>query len=197
MHAPFPLRRPSVCLSMLAEMTVGASRPRLLPELCSAGTRLRWQRHLRSGTVVALCGLSLCAPGVVIKTRGRSRDSSGQSKGGRSTARPPYRDSTHCLSLSTYNAPGGLRQDPGSAAESQAGATYGNGSCEMRVLFSTHGRVDVEPPGHDDHGQNAHQVRHAGPDPLRAMVVTSPSASYIPESSRSRERKNLDLRWRI
>jgi hypothetical protein len=32
---------------------------------------------------------------------------------------------------------------------------------------------------------------------LRAMVVTSPSASYIPESSRSRERKNLDLRWRI
>ena len=42
------------------------------------------------------------------------------------------------LPLSIYSAPGGLRQDPGRAAESPAEArTCGNGGSEMRVLLST------------------------------------------------------------
>ena len=49
--------------------------------------------------------------------------------------------------LSTYSAPGGLRQDPGRAAESPAeGRTCGNGSRSMPVLLSTtQSRGDVEP----------------------------------------------------
>src|SRR5688500_8203638 len=55
--------------------------------------------------------------------------------------------STHSFPLSTYSAPGGLRQEPGRAAESPAEArTYGNGSRRMGVLVSTYGsRGDVEP----------------------------------------------------
>ncbi len=51
------------------------------------------------------------------------------------------------LPLSTYSAPGDLRQGPGRAGGSLAEArTYGNGSREMRVLLSTYGsRGDVEP----------------------------------------------------
>jgi hypothetical protein len=42
--------------------------------------------------------------------------------------------------LSIYSAPGGLRQDPGRAVESPAGARiHGNGSREMRVLSSAYG----------------------------------------------------------
>ncbi len=54
---------------------------------------------------------------------------------------------TYSVPLSTYSAPGGLRQDPGRAAESPAEArTCGNGSCDMRVFLSTTGsRGDVEP----------------------------------------------------
>jgi hypothetical protein len=62
-------------------------------------------------------------------------------------ARQPESRGTHSFPLSTYSAPGDLRQDPGRAAESSAEArTYGNGSREMRVLLSTYGsRGDVEP----------------------------------------------------
>ena len=43
----------------------------------------------------------------------------------------------HSLPLLTYTAHGGLRQDPGRAAQSSAEArTYGNGGSEMRVLLS-------------------------------------------------------------
>jgi len=54
---------------------------------------------------------------------------------------------THSFPLSTYSALGGLRQDPGRAVKSPAGArTCGNGSREMRVLLSAYGsRGDVEP----------------------------------------------------
>ena len=57
------------------------------------------------------------------------------------------KESTHSPPLSIYSAPGGLRQDPGRAAESLAGArTCGNGSREMRVLLPAYGsRGDVEP----------------------------------------------------
>jgi len=57
------------------------------------------------------------------------------------------KESTHSFPLPTYSAPGGLRQDPGRAAESPTKArTCGNGSREMRVLLSTYGsRGDVEP----------------------------------------------------
>ena len=53
----------------------------------------------------------------------------------------------HSFPLSTYSALVGLRQDPGSAAESPTEArTWGNGSREVRVLLSTYGsRGDVEP----------------------------------------------------
>jgi vancomycin aglycone glucosyltransferase len=62
-------------------------------------------------------------------------------------ARDAGKESTHSFPLSTYSAPGGLRQDPGRAAESPAKArTCGNGSREVRVLLSTYGsRGDVEP----------------------------------------------------
>jgi vancomycin aglycone glucosyltransferase len=51
------------------------------------------------------------------------------------------------LPLSTYSAPGGLRQDPGRAAQSSAEArTCGNGGYEVRVVLSAWGsRGDVEP----------------------------------------------------
>jgi hypothetical protein len=51
------------------------------------------------------------------------------------------------LPLSTYNAPGDLRQDPGRAAESPAEArTSGNGGRDVRVLSSTSDSCgDVEP----------------------------------------------------
>ncbi|MFF1655068.1 glycosyltransferase [Streptomyces sp. NPDC058255] len=54
---------------------------------------------------------------------------------------------SHSLPLSTYSAPGGLRQGPGGAAESPAEAGIcGTGSREVRVLLSTYGsRGDVEP----------------------------------------------------
>jgi hypothetical protein len=57
------------------------------------------------------------------------------------------KESAHSSPLSTYTAPGGLRQDPGHAAEWLAGArTYGNGGREMRVLLSTYdSRGGVEP----------------------------------------------------
>src|SRR6266542_604306 len=60
---------------------------------------------------------------------------------------PERRGRPDSFPLSTYSAPGDLRQDPGRAAESLAEArTYGNGSREMRVLLSTYGsRGDVEP----------------------------------------------------
>jgi len=50
--------------------------------------------------------------------------------------------------LSIYSAPGGLRQDPGRAVESPAGARIrGNGSREMRVLSSAFGsRGDLPCP---------------------------------------------------
>jgi len=53
----------------------------------------------------------------------------------------------HSFPLSTYSAPGGLRQDAGRAAESPAEArTCGNGSREVRVLLSTYdSRGGVEP----------------------------------------------------
>ena len=55
-------------------------------------------------------------------------------------ARDAGKESTPSLPLSTYSAPGGLRQDRGRAAESPAEArTYGNGGCEVRVLLSTYG----------------------------------------------------------
>ena len=60
------------------------------------------------------------------------------------------KESTHSSPLSTYSAPGGLRQDPGRAVESPAVTrTWGNGSSDMRVLLSAYGsRGDVEPrPG--------------------------------------------------
>jgi vancomycin aglycone glucosyltransferase len=49
--------------------------------------------------------------------------------------------------LSTYNAQGDLRQDPGRGAQSLAEArTCGNGGCDLRVLLSTWGsQGDVEP----------------------------------------------------
>lgn len=49
------------------------------------------------------------------------------------------KESTASLSLSTYSAPGGLRQDAGRAAQSPAKITrtYGNGRDEMRGLLST------------------------------------------------------------
>jgi uncharacterized protein with GYD domain len=58
---------------------------------------------------------------------------------------------THSLPLSTYTALGGLRQDPGRAAESLAEArTCGNGSRDARVLLSTYDlRGCVEPPPPD------------------------------------------------
>src|SRR5687768_7793409 len=55
---------------------------------------------------------------------------------------------TPLLPTSTYNASGGLRQDPGCAAESPAVARNRRklGSREVRVLLSTYGsRGDVEP----------------------------------------------------
>src|SRR5829696_2079364 len=57
------------------------------------------------------------------------------------------KEGIHSLPLSTYSAPGGLRQDPGRAAESPAEArTCGTGSRDVRVLLSTYGgRGDVEP----------------------------------------------------
>src|SRR6202023_870121 len=57
------------------------------------------------------------------------------------------KESTHSSPVSTYSAPGDLRQDPGRAVESPAEArTYGHGGREMRVLLSTYGgRGDVEP----------------------------------------------------
>ena len=56
-------------------------------------------------------------------------------------------ESTYSSPLSIYSAPGGLRQDPGHAVKSPAGArTCGNGSREVRVLLSTYGsRGDVGP----------------------------------------------------
>ena len=43
------------------------------------------------------------------------------------------------LSTSNLYGTGGLRQDPGRAAQSLAGArTYGNGNSQMRVLLSTY-----------------------------------------------------------
>jgi hypothetical protein len=62
-------------------------------------------------------------------------------------ARGAGKESAQSFPLSTYSAPGGLRQDPGRAAESLAEARIcGNGSREVRVLLSTDGsRGDVEP----------------------------------------------------
>ncbi len=60
------------------------------------------------------------------------------------------KESTHSPPFSIYSAPGGLRQDPGHAAQWSAGArNCGNGSREVRVLLSAYGsRGDVEPmPG--------------------------------------------------
>jgi hypothetical protein len=53
----------------------------------------------------------------------------------------------HSLPLSTYNGPGGLRQDPGRAAESSAEARInGNERRKMPVLLSTYdSRGGVEP----------------------------------------------------
>jgi hypothetical protein len=50
------------------------------------------------------------------------------------------------VSISNLYRTGGLRQDPGRAAESPAEArTYGNGSREMHVLVTTFGsRRDIE-----------------------------------------------------
>src|SRR6266508_2756741 len=46
---------------------------------------------------------------------------------------------TRASPLPIYTARGGLRQDPGRAAQSLAGArTYGNGNSQMRVLLSTY-----------------------------------------------------------
>jgi vancomycin aglycone glucosyltransferase len=57
------------------------------------------------------------------------------------------KEATHSSPLSTYSAPGGLRQDPGYAVESPAEArTCGNGSRERRVLLSAYdSRGGVEP----------------------------------------------------
>jgi hypothetical protein len=89
--------------------------------------------RLNSGVVAGV-------PGVVraFGESGRSSVHSGRSKGKGTTHSPPF---------SIYSAPGGLRQDPGRAAEWLAGArTYGNGSREMRVLLSTYdSRGGVEP----------------------------------------------------
>ena len=53
---------------------------------------------------------------------------------------------THSLPLSMYSAPGGLRQDPGNAAEWLAEArTYETGSREVRVLSTMGAREDVGP----------------------------------------------------
>ena len=62
-------------------------------------------------------------------------------------SREAGKESAYSLPLSTYSAVGGLRQDPGHAANSLAEArTRGNGGSEMRVLLSTFGsRGDVEP----------------------------------------------------
>ena len=73
-----------------------------------------------------------------VRGRGHPAAAGGQKKRQGDRARLP---------LSTYSASGGLRQDPGRAAESSAEArTCGNGSREVRVLLSTYGsRGDVEP----------------------------------------------------
>jgi vancomycin aglycone glucosyltransferase len=56
------------------------------------------------------------------------------------------KESTHPFPFSTYSALGGLRQDPGRAAESLAEARIcGNGSREVRVLSTYGSRGDVEP----------------------------------------------------
>jgi hypothetical protein len=55
------------------------------------------------------------------------------------TIRGEGKEGTHSLPLSAYTEPGGLRQDPGRAAQSPAEArTCGNGDSEMRVLLSTY-----------------------------------------------------------
>ena len=53
---------------------------------------------------------------------------------------------SHSLPLLTYSAPGGLRQDPGRAAESAAGPTTDEDmGHDVRVLLSTDGRRGDEP----------------------------------------------------
>jgi helix-turn-helix protein len=65
----------------------------------------------------------------------------------REVTRDTGKESTHSFPLSTYSAPGDLRQDPGRAAESPAEArTCGNGSCEMRVLLPTERLAGVGVP---------------------------------------------------
>src|SRR5262249_10586382 len=68
------------------------------------------------------------------------------------TAHKKRKERAYPFPLSTYSAPGGLRQDPGHAAQSSAGARNRGrkprktGGHEMRVLLSTYGsRGDVEP----------------------------------------------------
>jgi len=77
----------------------------------------------------------------------RTRRAAASRGGCPSKADDKGKESTHPFPLSTYSAPGDLRQDPGRAVESPAEArTCGNGSREMRVLLSTYGsRGDVEP----------------------------------------------------
>jgi hypothetical protein len=89
------------------------------------GTRNRRHRHGRLDVARLCFGRSLSVH-------------NGQQKG---------KESTHSLPLSTYSAPGALRQDPGRAAEFAGRIQYlGDGSRDMRVLRAMYGeRGDVEP----------------------------------------------------
>jgi hypothetical protein len=66
------------------------------------------------------------------------------------SGRSPGKESIHSSPLSIYSAPGGLRQDPGRAAEWPAeGRNYGNGDREMQVLlaYGSRGGIGVMPAG--------------------------------------------------
>src|SRR5664279_932918 len=73
----------------------------------------------------------------------RIRDGPGNQGGRTLGSRALVLTEYHPPPLSTYSAPGGLRQDPGRAAESPAEATISrNGGREMRVLSTYDSRGD-------------------------------------------------------
>src|SRR6266508_562135 len=89
---------------------------------------------------------------------------------------PERRGRPDSFPLSTYSAPGDLRQDPGRAAESLAEArTYGNGSREMRVLLTTYGSRGDATKDCEGSGQNGRRRDHRGRRPDRPDAARGPA----------------------
>jgi len=74
-------------------------------------------------------------------------------------------EGTQSPPLSTYNAPGGLRQDPGRAAEWLAGARiYGNGVVKCVCCCRRTGRAGTSDRWPDSRCGCGHSARGSGPD---------------------------------